>query len=153
MFTPGWGEGGEWKPDLHRRSPWGGVREVSGNLTCTGDVHSRGWFRRLTGNRGGHLERAERLILGHRVSSPTDQVSASGLGTRHVRCMILEGGQAGPREQWRLTLLDAGGRGLTGAMGLAEPGVGTRGPRGGASCLLTGPSRGLYTPRPSTAQM
>lgn len=30
----------------------------------------RGWFSRLTGNKRGHLERAEGLILGHCVSSP-----------------------------------------------------------------------------------
>lgn len=79
-------------------------------------------------------------------------VSASSLGTRHVRCVILEGEQAGPREQRQCILADAGGRGLMGASGPSEPGVGTRGPRGGASCLLPAPSRGLYTPRPSTAQ-
>lgn len=116
---------------------------MSGNLTCTGDIHSRGWFRCLTGNRGGHLERAERLILGHRVSSPTDQVSASGLGTRHVRCVILEGGQAGPRGAAAAHPCGRGWEGADGGLRAGRAGCGDTQAQGRRKLSAHGPQLGL----------
>ena len=58
-----------------------------------------------------------------------------------MSCVILEGAQTRRREQRRLTFADTGRRG-DGALGLSEPGVGTRRPWRGA-LSAHGPQPGL----------